>query len=122
GKMDGVHCIYISSSGVFLKHKSYVYDHAQYPFVARTVFPDDKTAWGKDFMRDMIKPQIMLNKFAEIAVETMAKQGNSGILYEEGAITKPRTWQEQRSMPGAMLPVAQGRMDDVKELQCVNVP
>lgn len=122
GKMDGVHCIYISSSGVFLEHKSYVYDHGQYPFVARTLFPDDKTAWGKGFMRDMMKPQIMLNKFAEIAVETMAKMGNGAIMYEDGAITKPRTWKEQRSSSGAMLPVAQGRMNDVKELQGVNVP
>lgn len=122
GSMEGIHCIYISSDGVFLEHKSYVYDHGQYPFVARTLFPDEQSVWGKGYMRDMIKPQIMLNKFAEIAVETSAKQGNSAIVYEEGAITDKSTWKEARSLPSAMLPVAQGRMNDWKELQGVNVP
>ncbi|MGR6764462.1 portal protein [Paenibacillus sp. T2-29] len=122
GQMEGVHCIYISTSGVFLEHKSYVYDHGQYPFVARTLYPEEGSAWGKGFMRDMIKPQIMKNKYAEIAVETSAKQGGSAIMYEEGVITKPRTWQEQRGLPGAMLPVAPGRLNGVKELQGVNAP
>ncbi|MGZ0043404.1 portal protein [Paenibacillus ottowii] len=122
GQMEGVHCIYICTSGVFLEHKSYVYDHGQYPFVARTLYPEEGSAWGKGFMRDMIKPQIMKNKYAEIAVETSAKQGGSAIMYEEGVITKPRTWQEQRGLPGAMLPVAPGRLNGVKELQGVNAP
>ena len=122
GSMDGVHCIYISTSGVFLEHKSYVYDHGQFPFTARTLYPEEGNIWGKGFMRDMIKPQIMKNKYAEIAIETMAKQGNGAIMYEEGSITKPRVWQEQRSIPGAMLPVAHGRMGGVKELDGINVP
>lgn len=122
GSMEGVHCIYVSTSGVFLEHKAYVYDHGQYPFTARTLYPEEGNPWGKGFMRDMIKPQIFKNKYAEIAIETMAKQGGSAIMYEEGAITKPRTWQEQRGLPGAMLPVAMGRMSGVKELEGVNVP
>lgn len=122
GDMEGVHCIYVSTSGVFLEHKSYVYDHGQYPFTARTLYPEEGNAWGKGFMRDMIKPQIFKNKYAEIAIETMAKQGGSAIVYEEGAISKPRTWQEQRGIPGAMLPIAPGRMNDWKELQGVSVP
>jgi len=122
GSMEGVHCIYISTSGVFLEHKAYVYDHGQYPFTARTLYPEEGNIWGKGFMRDMIKPQIFKNKYAEIAIETMAKQGGSGIMYEEGAIVKPRVWQEQRSMPSAMLPIAPGRMGAVKELEGVNVP
>ena len=122
GRMEGIHCVYVSTSGVFLEHKSYVYDHGMYPFVARTLFPNYRNVWGKGFMRDMIQPQIMLNKFAEIAVETMAKSGTSGIVYEEGAIEKLGTWRDNRSQEGAMLPVAPGRMNDWKELQGVNVP
>jgi len=122
GTMYGVHCIYVSTSGVFLEHKSYVYDHGKYPFVARTLFPNGRNVWGKGFMRDMVKPQIMLNKYAEIAIETAAKSGNSAIVYEEGAITKTGTWKEQRSQEGAMLPVAMGRMQDWKELNGVNPP
>ncbi|MNW38080.1 hypothetical protein D3C74_151390 [compost metagenome] len=122
GDMEGVHCIYVSTSGVFLEHKAYVYDHGQYPFTARTLYPEEGNPWGKGFMRDMIKPQIFKNKYAEIAIETMAKQGGSAIVYEEGAISKPRTWQEQRGLPGAMLPIASGRMNGWKELQGVSVP
>lgn len=124
GTTEGIHCIYISAGGVFLEHKAYMYDHGKYPFSARTLFPIEGSIWGKGFMRDMIKPQIMLNKFAELAVETMAKQGNAGAMYEEGAINakQVRTWKEQRSMPGAMLPVAQGGLDRIKEIQGVNVP
>lgn len=122
GTMEGIHCVYVSTSGVLLEHKSYVYDHGMYPFVARTLFPNYRNVWGKGFMRDMIQPQIMLNKFAEIAVETMAKSGNSAIMYEEGAIERLGTWRDNRSAEGALLPVAPGRMGDVKELQGVNVP
>lgn len=122
GTMEGVHCVYVSTSGVFLEHKSYVYDHGKYPFTARTLFPNGRNVWGKGFMRDMIKPQIMLNKYTEIAIETAAKSGNSAIVYEEGAITKLGTWKEQRSQEGAMLPVAMGRMQDWKELHGVNPP
>lgn len=122
GQMEGIHCIYVSTSGVFLEHKAYVYDHGLYPFQARTLFPDEASMWGKGFGRDMIKPQIFKNKYAEIAIETMARQGNGAIMYEEGAITKPQTWQERRSQPAAMLPVAQGRLNDVKEIQGINVP
>lgn len=122
GSMEGVHCIYISTSGVFLEHKAYVYDHGQYPFTARTLYPEEGNIWGKGFMRDMIKPQIFKNKYAEIAIETMAKMGNGSIVYEEGVIVKPRVWQEQRGIPGAMLPVRPGGMTGFKELEGVNVP
>lgn len=120
GTMKGIHCVYISTGGVFLEHKSYVYDHGQYPFTIRTLFPDEDNPWGKGYMRDMMSPQIMMNKFAEIAVETMAKQGNGAIAYEEDAISKPQVWKERRSMPGAMLPV--NDISRFKELQGINVP
>jgi hypothetical protein len=126
GTMSGVHCIYKSSSGVFLEHKSYVYDHGQYPFSARTLFPIEGSIWGKGFMRDMVKPQLMLNKFAELAVETMSKQGNAGIMYEEDAINRGQvsTWKAIRAIPGAMLPTASGSISGnrIKELQGVDVP
>jgi hypothetical protein len=124
GTMEGIHCIYISAGGVFLEHKAYVYDHGKYPFSARTLFPIEGSVWGKGFMRDMMKPQIMLNKFAELAVETMAKQGNPAIKYEEGAINRNqvRAWKEQRSSPGGMLPTATGMIDKVQEMPGVDVP
>lgn len=126
GTMEGVHCIYVTTNGVFLEHKAYVYDHGKYPFSARTICPIDGYIWGKGFMRDMVKPQQMLNRFAELAVETMSKQGNAGIMYEEGAIGKNqvRVWQETRSTPGAMLPVAMGGLsgNKIKEMQGVDVP
>lgn len=124
GTMEGVHCIYTSSDGVFLEHKSYVYDHGQYPFSARVLFPVAGSIWGKGFMRDMMKPQIMLNKFAELAVETMAKMGNPATKYEEGAINPKqiRAWKEQRSTGGAMLPIAAGMFEKVQEMPGVNIP
>ncbi|OKP81633.1 hypothetical protein A3842_11180 [Paenibacillus sp. P3E] len=126
GTMEGIHCIYVSTGGVFLEHKAYVYDHGKYPFSARTLFPIEGNIWGKGFMRDMIKPQMMLNKFAELAVEGMAKQGNSAMMYEEGAINRNqvRTWKEQRSTPGGMLPVADGAISGskLKEITGVDVP
>jgi hypothetical protein len=124
GKMEGIHCIYVSSGGVFLEHKAYVYDHGKYPFSARTLFPLEGNIHGKGFGRDMIKPQTMLNKFTELAIETMSKQGNSAIMYEEGSITRVSTWQDQRSTAGAMLPTAMGALSEnrIKELQGVTVP
>jgi hypothetical protein len=120
GTMKGVHCIYISTSGVFLEHKAYVYDHGQYPIIARTLFPDEGNPWGKGYMRDMIAPQIMLNKYSELGVEIMAKMGNPAIVYEETAITKPDVWKRKRSEPGAMLPV--NDMNGWKETQGSEIP
>lgn len=126
GTMEGIHCIYVTTGGVFLEHKAYVYDHGKYPYSARTISPIEGNIWGKGFMRDMVKPQQMLNRFAELAVETMSKQGNAGIMYEEGALSKNnvRVWQENRSVPGGMLPVAMGALsgNKVKEMEGVNVP
>lgn len=120
GKMNGVHCLYITVGGVFLEHKSYVYDHGHYPIIARTLFPDEDNPWGKGYMRDMIKPQIMLNKFAELAVETMAKQGTPGIMYTPDALLKPEKYRQQRSQAGFMLEV--NDINGIKEMQGVNVP
>lgn len=124
GSVSGVHCIYVTTGGVFLEHKAYVYDHGKYPFSARTICPVEGSIWGKGFMRDMVKPQQMLNRFSELAIETMSKQGNGGIMYEEGAISKNhiRVWKETRSVPGAMLPVAMNGISKVKELEGINVP
>lgn len=120
GVMNGIHCLYITVGGVFLEHKSYVYDHGQYPIVARTLFPEEDNPWGKGYMRDMIKPQIMLNKFAEISVETSAKMGNSGIMHETGAIKNIHRFKQERSIPGAVLEVTD--INRIKEFQGVNVP
>lgn len=120
GEPDGVHCLKISTSGVFLKHVSYVYDHGEYPIQIGCLFPIEGTPWPKGYMRDMISPQVMLNKFAELAVEIMAKQGNTAIVYEETAITKPTVWAEKRSTPAAMLPIED--ITKFKELAGAEVP
>lgn len=120
GRMNGIHCLYLTVGGVFLEHKSYVYDHGYYPIIARTLFPDEGNPWGKGYMRDMMKPQIMLNKFAELAVETTAKQGTAGIMYEPDALVKPEKFRQQRAQPGFMMEV--NNLDGIKEMQGVNVP
>lgn len=117
GKAKGVHCIYLSTSGVFLEHKAYVYDHGQYPVTVRCLFTVEGTIWPKGYMRDLISPQIMLNKFSELAVEQTAKMGNGAIIYEEGSIAESKIpiWKRIRSTVGAMLPVI--RKDGVQELE-----
>lgn len=120
GEVDGIHCMYISTDGVFLEHKSYVYDHGKYPFVLRALFPTENSPWGKGYGRDMISPQVMLNKFSELAVETMSTTGNEATAYEEDAVPKIDVWKRNRSKPGAMLPVS--RLDGIKELPGTNVP
>jgi hypothetical protein len=121
GKAKGIHCLYVTTNGVFLEHKSYMYDHGQYPIVARTLFPEENNPWGKGYMRDMIAPQTFYNRFVELAIEITAKMGNSVILYGTGAnITEAfkTIWKKMRSKPGAMLPI-QGDVANVKELQGV---
>jgi hypothetical protein len=117
GKAKGVHCIYVSTTGVFLEHKSYVYDHGQYPVTVRCLFTVEGSIWPKGYMRDLVSPQIMLNKFSELAVEQTAKMGNGAVMYEEGAIAEPKIniWKRIRSTVGAMLPVV--RLDGVKEIE-----
>lgn len=121
GRMNGIHCLYVSQDGVYLEHKAYVYDHGQYPIVARGLFPVEGSLWPKGYMRDMISPQIMLNKFSELAVETAAKMGNAAIVYEIGAINDKQVslWKRMRAKVGAMLPVSE--IDKFKELQGVAI-
>ena len=121
GKMKGVHFIYVTTNGVFLSHESYVYDHGQYPIVARTLFPEEENPWGKGYMRDMIAPQTMYNRFCELAIEVTSKMGNSAIIYGTAAgITDAikAVWKRMRSKSAAMLPV-EGDVNQVKELQGV---
>lgn len=122
GVMDGVHCLYISTSGVFLEHIPYVYDHGDYPVQVETLFTIEGTVWPKGYMRDMISPQIMLNKFSELAVENTAKMGNNAIIYEEQAIAESKVpmWQRKRSTPGAMLPISD--INKYKELNGAEIP
>jgi hypothetical protein len=117
GKAKGIHCIYISTSGVFLEHKAYVYDHGNYPVIVRCLFTIEGTIWPKGYMRDLISPQIMLNKFSELAVEQTAKMGNGAIIYEEGSIAESKIpiWKRLRSSVGAMLPAT--RKDGIQEIE-----
>jgi hypothetical protein len=121
GKAKGIHFIYVTTNGVFLEHVSYVYDHGQYPIVARTLFPEEDNPWGKGYMRDLMAPQTMYNRFCELAIEVTSKMGNSAIVYGMGSgITDPlkKIWQMMRGKAGGMLPV-QGDVNQVKELQGV---
>lgn len=117
GTAKGIHCIYISTSGVFLEHKAYVYDHGNYPVIVRCLFTIEGTIWPKGYMRDLVSPQVMLNKFSELAVEQTAKMGNGAIIYEEGSIAESKIpiWKRMRSMVGAMLPAT--RKDGIEELE-----
>lgn len=121
GKMKGVHFLYVTTNGVFLSHESYVYDHGQYPIIARTLFPEEDNPWGKGYMRDMISPQTMYNRFCELAIEVTSKMGNAAIAYGTAAgITEPikQIWRRIRGKAGAMLPV-EGDVNQIKELQGV---
>jgi hypothetical protein len=120
GDMDGIHCLYVTTSRVFLEHKAYVFDHGQYPIVARTLYPEENNPWGAGYMRDMISPQTFLNKFCELAIEITAKMGNSAIMYGVGAgigEAFKTIWKKLRSKAGGMLPVED--VNQVKELQGV---
>lgn len=121
GSMKGIHFLYVTTNGVFLEHKAYVFDHGQYPIVARTLFPEEDNPWGKGYMRDLIGPQTMYNRFCELAIEVTSKMGNAAIVYGMGAaFTDPvkEIWRRLRSKAGAMLGVP-GDVNQVKELQGV---
>lgn len=121
GTMKGIHCIYVTTSRVFLEHKSYVFDHGQYPIIARTLFPEENNPWGKGYMRDLIPPQNMYNRFCELAIDITAKMGNSAIVYSTTTgLTEAfkNIWKRMRGQAGAMLPVS-GDVNQVKELQGV---
>lgn len=121
GQMSGIHFLYVTTNGVFLEHQAYVYDHGQYPIVARTLFPEEDNPWGKGYMRDLIGPQTMYNRFCELAIEITSKMGSAAIVYGLGAaLTDPikEIWRRLRGKPGTMLPVP-GDVNQVKELQGV---
>lgn len=121
GTYKGVHCLYVTTNRVFLEHKSYIFDHGQYPFVARCLFPEENNPWGKGYMRDLISPQTFYNRFVELAIEITSKIGNGVIVYGTTAgLTEAfkQIWKRFRSVAGAMLPV-QGDVNQVKELQGV---
>lgn len=127
GTAEGIHFLYVTTNGVFLSHEAYVFDHGQYPIIARTLYPEEDNPWGKGYMRDMISPQVMYNRFSELAIEVTSKMGAAAIIYGTAAGLSPGTegapnpfqqiWRRFRGKAAAMLPVSD--VNQVKELQGV---
>jgi len=87
GTLKGVHCAYTAGT-IFLEYIPYVYEDGLYPFAYAVLYQDEKNPYGFGEMRNILNPQIMYNKCAEIEMESAAVEGLGGGYYDKGTISK----------------------------------
>lgn len=86
GKVKGVHRSYTTST-VFLEYTPYVFDDGKYPFAFAVLYIDEANPLGMGDMRNIMNPQVMYNKCAEIEMEAADVEGLGGYFMEEGAMS-----------------------------------
>lgn len=85
-KLKGIHRSY-STDSVLLEYTPYVYDDGMYPFAFAVLYIDDANPLGMGEMRNIMNPQVMYNKCAEIEMEAADVEGLGGYFMEVGAMS-----------------------------------
>lgn len=111
GTLKGVHCAY-KAGDILLDYVPYIYEDGLYPFVYRVLYADEQQPYGMGEERNVVIPQIMLNRVDEIEVSAMLGQGLGGGFYQKGTFTnaqlneflnniaKSNTWFEVQNING----------------------
>jgi len=87
GKLNGVHCSY-STQNVFLEYVPYVYDDGLFPIAYAVLYQDEFNPLGFGEIRNIMNPQVMYNKLAEIEMESFAVEGLGGHFVRVGAMSQ----------------------------------
>lgn len=101
------------SSSVFLEHANYVYfdpgETPVIPFILRQRYPRENSIWGYGEGHYLKQPQIMLNKTAEIIMDSHLHHAIGQTFYEPNALSpaQAKTVREDGNIPGMWIPVTE---------------
>jgi len=87
GTFKGVHVAY-KAGNILLEYIPYVYDDGLYPFVYKVLYADEFNPYGFGEIRNILNPQILLNRADEIQIEAMDCEGLGGYFYDKGSISE----------------------------------
>ncbi len=93
---------------VVLDHISYIYPEPIYPFVMHNLYDREGTIWGFGEVKQIISPQIVLNKEDEMILESNLHQAFGQTFYtDNGTITDKQKARIEKggSLPGMWFPV-----------------
>ena len=121
GELEGVH-LAMYSGGVLLEYIPYIYEDGLYPFAYKVIHVDEKNQWGFGEIKNIIQPQVLLNKVDEMEAEAYSKQGLGGYLYQRGALSpqQKKQFTEHSHKGGALLEA--DWVEGIKPMQPVQVP
>ncbi len=107
---------------VVLKHQSYIYPEPIYPFIFRNLYDREGSIWGFGEIKQIISPQIILNKEDETILEGNMHQAFGQTFYQESAINPKQAngILAKGSIPGMWFPVQNA--DGIKRLYGTGVP
>jgi len=119
--LNGVH-LAICSEGVLLEYIPYIYEDGLYPYAYKVVHVDEQNQWGFGEIKNMIQPQILMNKVDSIEAEAYSRQGLGGLLYEAGSINaqQKKMMIENSHKGGAILEV--DNLDGVEDRTPPQIP
>ena len=106
----GLHVIWWAGEGVYLGHDNYVYydpdEDPKFPMDFKQRYPRENSVWGFGELYALKNPQIMLNKTAELIIESHLHSALGQTLYMETAFTprQKKMIEDYGNMPGIWIP------------------
>src|SRR6056297_149239 len=121
GDLEGVH-LAMYADDVLLEYIPYIYDDGMYPFAFKVIHVDEDNQWGFGEIKNMIQPQVLLNKVDEMEAEAYSKQGLGGYFYQKGAVNpqQKKNWTENNHKGGSLIEV--DWKDGIEPMQPTQVP
>jgi hypothetical protein len=124
---EGLHVIWWSEDGVYLKHTNYIYgdpgEPQRIPFIFCQRYPRENSLWGFGECYQLKNPQIMKNKTAEVIIEGIMHQSFGQTFYTPtafGSEKQKAIIKEYGTMPGMYFEVQ--NLDAMKRIYGQGVP
>jgi len=120
----GLHVVWWSGDGdVMLKHQSYIYPEPRYPFIFRNIYEREGTIWGFGEIKQILSPQIILNKEDEMILEGNMHQAFGQTFYNQNGTINDKQLNgliAKGTLPGMWFPVQD--VNGIKRLYGTGMP
>jgi hypothetical protein len=120
----GLHVMWWSGDGdVMLKHQSYIYPEPKYPFIFRNLYEREGSIWGFGEIKQILSPQIILNKEDEMILEGNMQQAFGQTFYNQNGTINDKQLNgliAKGTLPGMWFPVQD--VSGIKRMYGTGIP